>query len=145
MDDGTDREQFFADPQPQPRFAFAGLHGSTLYFADYAKAIAYYEQVLGPPAYLEGAGTRGWRLGDTWLTLLAGGTGAPRNVEIMIAMRNPAEAERLHAAFIAAGGVGAAPSDQLMYEPVRYCALRDPFGTEILITAALPRAPKNRS
>ena len=54
-------------------------------------------------------------------------------------MQSPAEADRLHAAFIAAGATGPAPSDQLMYEPVRFCPVIDPFGTEILVYAPLPR------
>lgn len=137
MDVDAYRRQFFARPQPQARFAFVGLHGLTLYFADYAAAVAYYAQVLGPPAYVEGEATRGWQIGDTWLTLLQGGTGAPQNVEMLISMQSPAEAERLHAAFMAAGGSGDPPSDQLMYEPVRFCAVQDPFGTNILIIAAL--------
>jgi hypothetical protein len=104
---------------------------------NYAEAVAYYQQVLGPPAYLEGEGTRGWKIGDTWLTLLQGKTGDPQNVEVLIVMQTPAEAERLHAAFVAAGGVGDAPTDQLMYEPVRFCPVRDPFGTHILIICPL--------
>jgi hypothetical protein len=42
-------------------------------------------------------------------------------------------ADRLQAAFIAAGGAGPEPTDTLMYEPVRYCPVRDPFGTDLLI------------
>jgi hypothetical protein len=58
-------------------------------------------------------------------------------VEVMLVMQTAAEAERLQAAFIAAGGQGETPGDQLMYEPVRYCPVRDPFGTNILITSPL--------
>lgn len=141
MDYDAYRQQFFTNPQPQARFAFVGLHGLTLYFANYAQAVAYYQQVLGPPAYVEGGNTRGWRIGDTWLTLLQGSSGTPQNVEVMIVMQTPAEAERLHAAFVEAGGVGDAPSDQLMYEPVRACSVRDPFGTNILIIAPLGGQP----
>lgn len=137
MDVDAYRQQFFADPQPHPRFAFVGLHGLTLFFANFAEAVAYYLQVLGPPAYVEGEATCGWRLGDTWLTLLQGTSGAPQNVEVLIVMQTPAEAERLHAAFVAAGGAGDAPSDRLMYEPVRYCSVKDPFGTNILIICPL--------
>lgn len=137
MDYETYRQQFFANPQPQSRFAFGGLHGLTLYFANYAEAVAYYQQVLGPPAYVEGNATRGWKIGDTWLTLLQGTSGTPQNVEVMIVMQTPSEAERLQAAFVEAGGVGDTPSDQLMYEPIRSCPVRDPFGTNILITCPL--------
>ena len=52
-------------------------------------------------------------------------------------MKTPKEAERLQAAFIEAGGTGPGPSDQLIYEPIRSCPVRDPFGTDILIAAPL--------
>jgi hypothetical protein len=112
MDYDDYRERFFASPQPEMRFAFVGLHGLTLYFANYREAVAYYQDVLGPPAYAEGDDTRGWRIGDTWLTLLQGKSGTPQNVEAMIVMQTPAEAERLQAAFVEAGGLGDPPSDQ---------------------------------
>jgi hypothetical protein len=139
MDYETYRQQFFANPLPLPRFAFVGLHGLTLYFAEYEAAVAYYQRVLGPPAYVEGQGTHGWQIGDTWLTLLKGNGGNPQNVEVMIVMKTPAEAERLQAALVEAGGAGDPPSDQLMYAPVRSCPVRDPFGTNILIICPLPR------
>ena len=137
MDFETYRKQFFANPQPEPRFDFAGLHGLTLYFADYGTVVNYYQRVLGPPAYVEGENTRGWKIGNTWLTLLQGTSGVPQNVEVMIVMQTPAAAERLQAAFIEAGGEGQPPSNVLMYEPVRSCPVRDPFGTNILITCPL--------
>lgn len=137
MDLTTYRQRFFTDPVPAPRFAYHGVHGITLYFAAFGAAVAYYARVLGPPAYVEGDDTRGWRLGDSWLTLLSGGDGAATNVEVSIVMATPAEADRLQAAFVAAGGTGAAPSDDLMYAPVRLCRVRDPFGTAILIWSPL--------
>jgi hypothetical protein len=137
MDYETYSRQYFVQPPPEARFAFRGIHGATLFFFDYGAACAYYLRVLGPPAYVEGETTRGWRLGDTWLTLLAGGSGSPRSVEIPIVMQTPEEAERLQAAFIAAGGQGDPPSDQLMYEPVRFCPVTDSFGTHWLIVAPL--------
>jgi catechol 2,3-dioxygenase-like lactoylglutathione lyase family enzyme len=137
MDYESYREKFFAKPTPEPRFNFRGLHGTTLYFSDYEAAVAYYTRVLGSPAYVEGQGARGWRLGNTWLTLLMGKSGNPRNMELNIVMQTSQEADRLQAAFIEAGGVGEPPSDQLMYEPVRFCPLQDPFGTDILIICPL--------
>lgn len=131
------RKAFFSDPPPDSRFAFAGLRGITLYFSAYTEAIAYYEHVLGSPAYVEGEDTHGWRLGDTWLTLLRGNSGGPLNVEVLIVMQTPQEAERLQTAFIEAGGQGEPPSDQLMYERIRYCPVCDPFGTNILIICPL--------
>ena len=63
------RHAFFVDPQPKPRFEFSGAFGITLFYQEYEEAVAYYTQVLGPPAYVEGASTRGWPIGDGWLTL----------------------------------------------------------------------------
>jgi hypothetical protein len=101
--------------------------------------VGFYSQVFGPPAYVEGAGTRGWRLGNTWLTLLQG-EGRPQEIEVTLVMDSPAEAEALQAAFIAAGGQGQPPSDQLMYAPIRYCPVTDPFGVPWLLVAALEPA-----
>ncbi len=137
MDFDTYRKLFFVNPQPQSRFDFGGLYGLTLFFSDYSKAVDFYQRVLGPPAYIEGENTRGWKIGNTWLTLLQGTSGSPQNVEVMIVMQTPAEAERLQAAFFEAGGEIHPPSDELMYEPVRSCSVRDPFGTNILITSPL--------
>jgi len=108
-----------------------------LYFTDFEAAVAFYTTVLGEPAYTEGSGTRGWAIGDSFLTLLRGGDGSPRNTEVGFVLETPAEADRLQQAFIAAGGTGTPPSDQVMYGPIRYCPVTDPFGTELLIYAPL--------
>ncbi len=136
MDYLSYHRQFFADPPPPPRFAFSHTH-TTLFYADYAAAVDYYTRVLGPPFYVEGEGTRGWLLGASWLTLLRGRAGNPRNVEVTITMETPEAAEALQAALIAAGGQGPDPSDQLMYVPVRTCPVTDPFGTDLLVVAPL--------
>jgi hypothetical protein len=39
MDYDDYRERFFASPQPEMRFAFVGLHGLTLYFANYPRRL----------------------------------------------------------------------------------------------------------
>lgn len=127
------QKAYFTDPRPKPRYRFSGSFGITLYFEDFDSAVIYYRQVLGPPVYVEGQGTRGWPIGSGWLTLLRGTSGNPRNVEVALRMETPQEAERLQRAFIEAGGEGSPPSDALMYEPIRSCPVRDPFGTEILI------------
>lgn len=137
MDYESYKEKYFISPPPEPRFSFAGLHGTTLFFEQYQQAITYYTNVLGPPAYEEGAGTKGWRIGETWLTLLKGNSGNPQNVEIQIVMQSADEAERLQRAFIQAGGSGSPPSDQLMYEPIRSCPVTDPFGTMIMICSRI--------
>lgn len=137
MDFNTYVHAYFADPPPEQRFELEGILGVTLYFSQYEAAVEFYSRVLGPPSYAEGFGTRGWRLGETWLTLLAGGDGAPANVEIPIVASTPAEAERLQRAFIEAGASGPRSSDELMYERVRLCPVTDPFGTQLLIIARL--------
>jgi hypothetical protein len=128
---------YFAKPAPNPRYTFSGSFGVTLYFEDYQTAVDYYTQVLGPPAYAEGDGTRGWAIGSGWLTLLRGKSGNPQNIEVTFQMNDPQEAERLQRAFITAGGQGPAPSDELMYEPIRFCPVTDPFGVDILIISPI--------
>ena len=138
MDYEAYRSAYFTDPAPEPRYRFSGSFGVTLYFEAYDAAVAYYSDVLGPPAYVERDGTRGWPIGAGWLTLLRGKSGNPRNVEVTFQVTDPEEAERLQRAFLDAGGQGPAPSDQLMYRPVRSCPVRDPFGTDLLIVSPLP-------
>ena len=133
MDYESYKNKYFISPPPESRFSFAGMYGTTLYFEQYQQAVMFYTDVLGPPAYVEGANTKGWRIGETWLTLLKGRSGSPDNVEIQILMQSADEAERLQRAFIEAGGSGPSPSDQLMYEPIRSCPVTDPFGTMIMI------------
>lgn len=140
MDYQAYRQQYFTDPPPQPRFKFGGLHGTTLYYEDYEQAVEFYRLALGEPAYVEGDSTKGWRVGDTWLTLLRGQHGNPQNVELMLEMPTPAEAVKLQQAFFAAGAQGAEPVDTLMYQPVRCCYVSDPLGTNIMIFSRLPQA-----
>jgi len=137
MDYEAYRRKNFRDPIPNPKFEFRGTFGVTLYYEDYEEATTYYQEVLGPPAYVEGSGTKGWQIGSGWLTLLRGKQGSPSNLEVGIEMESAAQAEALQAAFIKAGAKGLEPSDQLMYWPVRSCPVTDPFGTEILIFSKL--------
>ena len=132
------RRAYFADPAPAPRYRFSGAFGLTLSFEQFEAAVDYYAQVLGPPAYAEGSGTRGWPIGSGWLTLLKGRDGSPRNVEVTFQLESIDEAERLQRALIAAGGEGTPPTDELMYEPIRSCPVRDPFGVDLLVIAPLP-------
>lgn len=136
MDYKAYQEKYFVNPAPEPRFQVKGIFGATLFFHDFERAAGYYKQVLGPPAYIEGENTLGWRIGSTWLTLLRAQAANPSNVEINIVTETPQEAERLQGAFIAAGGTGQEPIDNLMYEPLHMCPVRDPFGTEILISSS---------
>jgi len=135
MDYEAYRKSYFTDPRPAPQFDFTGTFGVTLYYEEFEQAVDYYSRVLGPPAYVEGEGTRGWAIGPGWLTLLQGEKGSPRNTEVTFVMQTPEQADRLQAAFIAAGGAGPEPTDTLMYEPVRYCPVRDPFGTDLLVVS----------
>lgn len=128
-------------PNAQPRYTFNGLSGIALYVEDFERAVDYYTRVLGPHGHEVGAGTRAWRLGPHWLTLLRGRAGGPKNVELVIEMDTPAEAERLQAAFIEAGGSGEAPSEQTMFVKLRYCPVTDPFGNTMLIVSPLERRP----
>lgn len=137
MDIEAYRRANVVEPAPEPRFDLVGIHGVALYFGEFEQAVAFYTRVLGEPGYVEGAGTRAWRIGDTWLTLLAGGDGSPSSVEVPIVASSPEEAERLQRAFIDAGGSGASPTDQLMFDPVRFCPVTDPFGTELAIHSRL--------
>jgi hypothetical protein len=137
MDYETYRTKFFTDPKPVPRFNFTGEFGVSLNFEDYEAAVDYYSQVLGPPAYVEGEWTKGWQIGNGWLTLFKGKSGGPQNVEVTLVMESTIEAERLQAEFIKAGGKGDEPTDQRMYEPIRFCPVVDPFGMKLLIIAPL--------
>ena len=139
MDYESYKKAYFVNPPPESKFNFIGLHGIALFFSDYDAAVAYYTDVLGPPAYVEGKFTKGWLIGNVWLTLFPSQSDNPQNAEIHFLVNTPEEADRLHEAFIKAGGKGEAPSDQLMYEPIRYCPVQDPFGTNILVVSRLPR------
>jgi len=137
MDIDAYRKAYFRHPPPEPRFRFSGSFGATLYFKDLEAAVAFYERVLGPASYAEADGTRGWPIGTGWLTFLQGKKGNPKNVEITFELDTVAEAEALQRAFIEAGATGPAPSDQLMYRPVRSCPVVDPFGLEVMIISPL--------
>lgn len=139
MDYESYRKQNFVDPQPEARFAFAGLLGATLYYQDYPAALAFYTEVLGPPAYIEGEYTHGWQVGDTWLTLFPAKNGNPTNVEVGFYVQTPEEVDRLYQAFVSAGAQGEPPIDTLMYEPVRMCVLTDPFGVSLAVVSRVRR------
>ena len=131
------RKAFVVNPRPKPRFKYTGRFNVTLFYEAYEAAVAYYTAVLGPPAYVEGGSTRGWEIGEGWLTLLRGKEGNPKNIEIMFEVEGAKEAEQMQKAFIQAGGTGPEPSDELMYHAVRYCPARDPFGVDILVFSRL--------
>lgn len=137
MDFESYSQKYFIQPPPPPRFQYTGNFGLTLYYQDFEKAVAFYEQILGPAGYQEGQDTRGWKIGNGWLTFLKGQKGNPTNVELTFELATPAEAEAMQRAFLQAGASGPEPSDQLMYAPVRLCPVVDPFGVDVLIFARL--------
>lgn len=55
----------------------------------------------------------------------------------MLVMNTPPEVDRLTDVMVKAGGASEGASDQIMYQPVRYAVVRDPFGTLINITSPL--------
>ncbi len=133
MDYEAYRKAFFTDPAPVSKHSFADVFGIALFFEEYEEAIAYYSSVLGQPGYVEGENTRGWKLGDIWLTLLRAAGGNPRNAEIQLMMADEEEASRLQEAFSEAGGDIEEPVEVLMYEAVKIYPISDPFGTAILL------------
>ncbi|MFN2145203.1 MAG: VOC family protein [Anaerolineales bacterium] len=135
MDFDEYRSKYFADPAPEPKYNFQGIRGAAVYYQDYQAALAYFEQVFGPPSYVEGEFTHGWRLGDTWLTVFPAKEGVPANVEVLLYLKDASNVDRLHAAMLAAGGQGEDPVDTLMYAPVRIAMITDPFGGVFTLVA----------
>ncbi len=136
MDYETYRKTYFADPAPTPRFKMTRIGGVSLSILDFEKGVAFYSEVLGPSAYLEGEDTRGWPIGDTWLTMFPAEAGQVANAEFQIEVASPDEVDRLHATLLAAGAKeGQAPKNVLCYIPIRMAYSTDPFGTVVTVTA----------
>lgn len=138
MDFEEYQKKYYADPQPEHKFAYSGILGMTLYYQDYTSALDFFRKVFGEPAYVEGEYTHGWKIGESWLTVFPSKVGSPLNVEVPIYMRTPEEVDRLYAAFIAAGAEGNSPVDTLMYVPVRMTVVTDPFGVQFALVAKRP-------
>jgi len=128
MDFEEYRKKYYRKPPPEPQYHLRGILGATLYYQDYPAALDFFQQVFGPPAYVEGEHTHGWQIGNSWLTVFPAQEGSPHNLEVPIYLQTAAEVDRLFAAFIAAGAQGDAPIDTLMYLPVRMAIVRDPQG-----------------
>lgn len=139
MDFEEYHSRYFRQPTPEQRFAFAGVSGATLYYQEYAAALAFFRKVLGEPAYVEGEFTHGWRIGESWLTVFPAKSGSPSNLEVPIYLQNPADVDALYAAFIAAGAQGDLPQDALMYLPVRMTVVTDPFGVMFTLVGEYPQ------
>ena len=130
------RKNYFVDPAPEPRFSMTRIGGMSLSIEDYEAGVAFYTQVLGPPAYVEGDDTHGWPIGTSWLTLFRAQKGRVDNVELQIEVASTDEVDRMIAALIEAGATaGLAPQDVLCYEPIRMGYVTDPFGTCLSVTA----------
>lgn len=121
----------------------------SLYFKDLQPAITFYSQVFGAPASVdEQMQIYGWRLGATWLTLLASKAAPypesnPRNSEFAIQVSAVAAVDSLYQALLTAGAKSCmAPADTRMYEAMRFACVDDPFGVRIDIYCpiALPAA-----
>lgn len=121
----------------EPRYNITTLNYVSLYYHDFKEAIAFYTAVFGNPDSVHEEVIIGWKLGDTWLTLFPDTQGThpgsnPRNAEFAIQVATPDEVDRLHAAFIAAGATDLhSPEDTEMYDPMRFSAVKDPFGIYI--------------
>lgn len=120
------------------RFDIVGLNYVSLYPADHAAALAYYASVFGPLDREDvELGVWGWQMGSTWLTVFPGTAGpnpegTSENVEFAIQVATPEEVDRLYDAFVAAGvKASLPPRSAVMYEPMRYCYIDDPFGVRI--------------
>lgn len=124
-------------PDHRP-FRIVDLNYVSLYVQDLPAAIAFYSQVFGPPEVVdERKAVHGWRMGATWLTLFPGSAGTgqggnPANAEFAIRVSSVHEVDVLHRALVEAGAREyMAPEDTVMYEPMRFACVDDPFGVRI--------------
>lgn len=139
MDFEEYRARYYADPPPEQRFSFVGVRGATLFYPDYPGALAFFRQVFGEPAYVEGEFTHGWRIGESWLTVFPAKEGSPGNLEVPVYLQTPEGVDALYAAFIVAGAAGDPPQNTLMYVPVYMTVVADPFGVMFtLVCEMLP-------
>ena len=138
MDFNEYRAKYYTHPAPEPRYSFSGILGTAVYYQEYQAALKFFQEVFGPPAYVEGAFTHGWQIGNTWLTVFPAKQGGPANMEVMIYLNTPEEVDRLYKAMIGARASGNPPVDTLMYVPVRIATLQDPFGGAFSLVAELP-------
>ena len=129
-----------------PLFQIVGLNYVSFYLETLDEAVAFYTKIFGPPEVEDEVGPLyGWKMGTTWLTFLPSKMGTtkeqnPRNAEFAIQVAEPGEVDRLYDAFRAAGATKCMePQDTEMYEPMRFCAVDDPF--EIRIDVYCPIDP----
>ncbi len=123
------------------------LNYFTIYVKDFGAAVAFYSTVFGKPEYSEDDGRiLGWPMGQTYLTLMTSDQGPerdknPRNAEFAIQVAQPEEVDRLHQTLVEAGATDFWDArDTVMYVPMRYAVVDDPFGVRIDIYCPLPGA-----
>jgi uncharacterized glyoxalase superfamily protein PhnB len=122
------------------------LNYPSFYVKDYETAIAFYTQVFGPPQS-DKPRIKGWKLGDTWLTLFPSTDmghdpeANPRNAEFAIQVATPEQVDALYHALLEAGAkVCMEPKDTEMYDPMRFCCVDDPVGIRIDVYCPIPAA-----
>ena len=127
------------------KFRIVALRYMSIYVKSVDDAVAFYSQVFGEPEYVDAdTGTRGWKIGDTWFTVLSSKGGSatesnPVNTEFAIQVGSSDEVDRLYDALIEAGATRCcAPEDTWMYEKMRFSAVDDPFGVRIDVYCPLP-------
>jgi hypothetical protein len=129
------KKKFFTNPHPERRFAFRGIQGASIHYRDHSAALEFLQRVFGPPAYIEGEFTHGWKLGETWLSVFPSEVGNASNMEIPVYMESADDVDKLYQAFIEAGAAGEPPENTLMYESVRIAFVQDPFGVAWMLVA----------
>ena len=131
------KKKFYADPQPESRFAFRGIQGASIHYQDYSAALDFLRRVYGPPSYIEGEFTHGWKLGDTWLSIFPSEDGNATNMEVPVYLESARDVDKLYQAFLEAGAEGEPPENTLMYEPVRIAFVKDPFGVAWMLVCEI--------
>ena len=126
------------NPQDKRPYRVINLNYVSLYLNTLSEAVTFYSRVFGPPESVDQKqDIFGWRMGSTWLTLLPSKAGLepdsnPRSTEFAVQVSAVVEVDHLYQALIAAGAKACMPpADTVMYEPMRFCCVDDPFGVRI--------------
>lgn len=124
--------------------SIVSLNFPSFYIKDYDTAVAFYSRVFGPPQS-DAPRIKGWKLGDTWLTLFPSEDmghdpdGNPRNAEFAIQVAAPAQVDVLYNALLDAGAKTCMePKDTEMYDPMRFCCVDDPVGIRVDVYCPIP-------
>jgi len=114
----------------------------TVYVNDFEAAVAFYSKAFGEPEYSEDRDRiLGWKMGATYLTVMTADPDRnPCNAEFAIQVARPEEVDLLHRTLVEAGATGFWDArDTVMYQPMRYAVVDDPFGVRIDIYCPLPK------